>query len=140
MGGGEEGGEGEEGREREMPAEIPKPYQKHAIGTRTSRPMSHANGPELLGKTEGPSSCHLYFHSFAPCYHPREHCDQTTTNQATTKRPPRKHQETGMIQKHWSHTVEWLCSKHWRVFDSFFYIVVFAMNPGPETQVLNFQE
>ena len=83
-----------------------RPHQNPAIITRTLRPLS----PELLGKTQVATSCHLCFSpACTPCYHPRiqkdDRSDQDDTDpgqrppgvhEETTRRPARDHQETTM--------------------------------------------
>ena len=63
-----------------------RPHEMHAILTRTSRPPSHANGLELLGKAEVATSCYLCcFPACTPCFHPRRKI-MMTTNPETSKK------------------------------------------------------
>ena len=73
--------------EKDMPDEDPglgfwvfvinsgRRHQKPAMRTRNSRPLSHANGPVLLGKTGRAVLAVCVFPAFTACYHP-QHCDQ----------------------------------------------------------------
>ena len=95
-----------------MPAEIPpnseSPYKKHVI--RKSRLLSHASGPELLGKAQFATSRHLCVSSIYVMF-PRP---------SRTRRPPKRqpgdHEETNTpaASERFETMAESLSLKYWR--------------------------